>query len=98
MRRAILALMLGVGLACVAFPQEREAPKASEETGDPWIVWKWVNFAILAAGLGYMISKAAPAYFNAQQKEIQDSLTQAARDIKDAEGKAAVLDRRLANI
>src|SRR5262249_5804732 len=103
MRRAILTLVLGFGLACAALPQERAEPrsaesKSAEEAGDPWLLWKWVNFAILAVGLGYMISKAAPAYFIARQKEIQDSLTHAARDIKDAEAKAADLDRRLSGI
>jgi F-type H+-transporting ATPase subunit b len=99
MRRAVLALALGLTLASFALPQE-SGNKSSpvEETGDPWIVWKWVNFAILVAGLGYLVAKTAPAYFKARSEEIQRALVEATREIKDAEAKAADLDLRLAGI
>jgi F0F1-type ATP synthase membrane subunit b/b' len=97
MRRAILALALGLACASFALPQERE-PSAAAETGDPWIVWKWVNFAILAAGLGYLIGKAAPSYFKSRTDEIHGALVEAAREIKDAEAKAADLTLRLSGI
>ncbi len=58
MRRATLALVLGLSLAPCALPLETGAgSESSAEAGDPWIVWKWINFAILAAGLGYLISQ-----------------------------------------
>ncbi len=97
MRRAILALALGLALASFAFPQENSSNPAAE-SGDPWIIWKWVNFAILAGGLGYLIGKAAPAYFQSRRDEIQGALAEAAREIKDAEAKAAELDRRFSGI
>ena len=97
MRRALLALAFGLTLASFAFAQESSASGAGE-SGDPWIVWKWVNFAILAAGLGYLIGKTAPAYFRSRTEEIQRALTEAMREIKDAEAKATDLDLRLASI
>lgn len=97
MRRAVLAAAFGLMLAALAFAQESGASGAAE-SGDPLLVWKWVNFAILAAGLGYLISKTAPAYFRSRTEEIQRALREATREIKDAEAKAADLDLRLASI
>ncbi len=99
MRRAVLALALGLTLASFALPQESGSKSSPvEETGDPWIVWKWVNFAILVGGLGYLVAKTAPAYFKSRSDEIQRALVEATREIKDAEAKAANLDLRLAGI
>lgn len=99
MRRALLALALGLTLASFSFPQEAGiTPNAPEQAGDPWITWKWINFAILVAGLGYLIGKAAPAYFKGRTDEIQRAMLEATREIKDAEAKAADLDLRLAGI
>ncbi|HYL39132.1 MAG TPA: ATP synthase F0 subunit B [Bryobacteraceae bacterium] len=97
MRRATLALALGLALASCALPQENPSNPASG-AGDPWMVWKWVNFAILAAGLGYLIGKTAPAYFRNRSEEIQKHLVEAAREIKDAEARAAGFELRLAGI
>ena len=91
------ALASGLMLACLALAQETGSSPAAE-TGDPWIVWKWVNFAILAVGLGYLIGKAAPGYFQARRDEIQGALVAATREIKDAEAKAADLDLRFSGI
>lgn len=99
MRRAVLALALGLTLASFAIPQEAgNKSSPTEETGDPWIAWKWVNFVILVAGLGYLVAKTAPPYFKGRSDEIQRALSEATREIKDAEAKAAHLDLRLAGI
>jgi len=99
MRRAVLALALGLALASFALPQPGETKSSpAAETSDPWIAWKWVNFAILIAGLGYLIAKTAPAYFKNRSDEIQRALTEALREIKDAEARAADLELRLAGI
>lgn len=97
MRRAMLVLALGLAFAYCALPQESQSPAATE-AGDPWIVWKWINFAILAAGLGYLISKHAPAYFRSRSDDIQKALVQAAQELKDAEARAATLETRLMGI
>jgi len=98
-RRVLLALLLALVLVSFALAQENPTqPVATSETSDPWLVWRWVNFAILVVGLGYLISKAAPAYFRARQEEIHDALAQASKEIKDADAKAATLAMRLAGI
>jgi len=101
MRRAILVLAFGLAFACCALPQETRPATASQqegEQGDPWIWWKWANFLILAAGLGYLISKHAPPYFATRSKEIEQSLLEAAKARQDAEARAASIDKRLADL
>lgn len=101
MRRAIMVLALGLAWACCALPQEvRPAPETRQESesGDPWIWWKWANFLILAAGLGYLISKHAPPFFAQRSKEIEESLVEAAQAKRDAEARAAAIDKRLADL
>jgi F-type H+-transporting ATPase subunit b len=99
MRRATLSLALGLAFVSLAHPQETESKSSpAAESGDPLILWKWVNFAILAAGLGYLIGKQAPAYFQGRREQIQQALTEADREIKDAKARAASIEARLAGI
>jgi F-type H+-transporting ATPase subunit b len=99
MRRATLALALGLAFVSLAHPQENESKSSTAtESGDPLIWWKWVNFAILAAGLGYLISKQAPAYFQGRREQIQQALREAEKEIKDAKARGASIEARLAGI
>ena len=100
MSRATIALALGLAFASYALPQEAPAKSesAASEQGDPWIWWKWANFAILAAGLGYLISKHVPPLFRKQSEEIQSALAEAAKIKQDADAYAASVEARLANI
>ena len=99
MRRAIFAVAVGLALASYALPQESSVKSESQtEQGDPWIWWKWANFAILAAGLGYLIGKNVPPLFRKQSAEIQAALTEAAKIKSDAAAYAAGVEARLANL
>jgi F-type H+-transporting ATPase subunit b len=100
MRRATLAVVLGLAFASYALPQEH-APTAeskSEEHGDPWLKWKWANFAILAIALGYLIGKNVPPMFRAQSQGIRQSISDAAKMKQDAEAHAAAMNQRLAGL
>lgn len=68
------------------------------EPSDPWLGWKWANFAVLALGLGYLIRKNAPAFFNQRSEEIRQGIVEAAKVKKDAEARAAEIDRRMAGL
>jgi F0F1-type ATP synthase membrane subunit b/b' len=68
------------------------------EPSDPWLGWKWANFAILALGLGYLIRKHAPGFFRQRSQDIQQGIVEAAQVKKDAEARAAEIDRRLAGL
>lgn len=61
-------------------------------------LWKWANFALLAAGLGYLISKNAPAFFRARTDEIQKGIAEATQTRKDAEARAAEIERKVSNL
>jgi F-type H+-transporting ATPase subunit b len=101
MRRATLALAFVLAFACCALPQENAGkfePKHDNEPGDPWIWWKWANFLILTAGLGYLISKHAPPFFAQRSREIEQSLIEAAKAKQDAEARATSIDKRLADL
>lgn len=101
MRRLILIVVAGFALALCALPQESRPASATQQEsdqGDPWIWWKWVNFLILAGGLGYLISKSAPAFFAQRSKEIEESLLEAAQAKQDAAARAAAIEKRLASL
>jgi F-type H+-transporting ATPase subunit b len=99
MRRATFAIALGLAFASFALPQESPAAQTKEaEQGDPWIWWKWANFAILAVGLGYLIGKNAPALFRKQSDEILAALAESAKIKQDAADHAARVEARLGNL
>jgi F-type H+-transporting ATPase subunit b len=97
MRRAAFALALGMAFAPSILPQEAAARPEAEQH-DPWIFWKWINFAILAGGLGYLISKHAPAFFDNRSKEILQGIADGAKALQEARSRAASIEQRLAGI
>jgi len=64
------------------------------ETGE--LTWKWINFAILAAGLGYLMGKMLPPYFRSRSIEIQRGIAEAQALKADAEKRVAQMEARLA--
>jgi F-type H+-transporting ATPase subunit b len=100
MRRATLAIALGLAFACYALPQEAPSKTAANESeqGDGMIWWKWANFAILAVGLGYLIGKNVPPLFRKQSDEITSALAEAAKIKQEAAAYAASVEARLANL
>jgi F-type H+-transporting ATPase subunit b len=101
MRRVTLVIVAGLAFAICALPQPARQTRETQqqaEQHDPWIWWKWVNFLILAGGLGYLISKHAPAFFAQRSREIEESLVEAAKAKQDAEAQAASIEKRLAGL
>ena len=99
MRRASIAIALGLAFASYALPQEAPAAKENHaEQGDPMIWWKWANFAILAVGLGYLIGKNVPPLFRKQSDEIQNALAESAKIKQEAAAYAAGVEARLADL
>lgn len=68
------------------------------EHAEPSIWWKWANFAILAAVLGYLINKHAGAFFRSRTDEIQAGLKSAAAQREAAERQVADIEKRVANL
>ncbi len=61
-------------------------------------MWKWANFVLLAAALGYMMAKFLPPVFADRTKEIQKDITEAQAAKADADKRAADVEARLAKI
>lgn len=104
-----LILTLAFALAVTTAPgMSQEHEKKAEEHGSEAAhekkdessleIWKWVNFLILAGGLGYMIGKNAGPFFAGRSASIRKDLEDSLRQSKEAEARAAEVDRRLATL
>ena len=108
MRRSAIAAFLFLVIAAafpLAFAQEAAEKKSEEHASEPasgehggMELWKWANFAVLAAGLGYLVGKNAGPFFSKRSRQIRKDMIEAADARKDAEARAAEVDRRLQNL
>jgi F0F1-type ATP synthase membrane subunit b/b' len=98
MKRLLRATLLAGFLTAipVAYLHAQETTPAKEEPVDENLTWKWINFAILAAGLGYLIVKTLPPYFRSRTIDIQKGIAEAQAQKADAEKRAAQMEARLA--
>ena len=72
---------------------------AAEEGKEPepeMMGWKWANFAILAAGLGYLCVKQVGPLYAARSAEIRKGIEEAQKLRAEAEARAAAMDSKLA--
>ncbi|HXP88947.1 MAG TPA: ATP synthase F0 subunit B [Bryobacteraceae bacterium] len=90
--RFLVILMLGA--ASLLAQESAGAQKPEDNTN----LWKWANFAILAAGLGYFIGKHAPGMFKARTAEIQKGIAEAQQVKRDAEKRAAEVDAKMTRL
>jgi F-type H+-transporting ATPase subunit b len=95
MKRALLAAMLLFGSTGI-YAQEKTAQEPV--TKDEMLVWKWANFAILAAGAGYLLSKHMPPFFKSRTGDIQKDITEAQATKQAADKRAAEMDARLESL
>lgn len=108
MKRGLLILTTAAVSALVVhsfstgFAQEKAAEKAAEPASEGehggLELWKWANFAILAGGLGYLVKKNAGPFFSARSRQIRKDMIEAEDLRKQAEARAAEVDKRLANL
>ncbi len=77
--------------------------KAAEEA-DPIVwglslsVWKWVNFGILMAGVGYLFAKQGLPFFRERGEGILKDISDAKKTKADADARAASIEARIANL
>jgi F-type H+-transporting ATPase subunit b len=101
---ALLVLFSAAGFAAPvqeaaaekAVERAAESPAAGEHGGLE--LWKWANFVILAGGLGYLAAKNAGPFFTARSRQIRKDMIEAEEVRKQAEARAAEVERRLANL
>jgi F-type H+-transporting ATPase subunit b len=89
------ALLLALAAAPCAFAQEtpQETVILDEVTR-----WKIINFALFLAGLGYLLWKYAPRFFNARSADIQKAIQDAAGLRIEAEFRYSEIDRKMATL
>jgi F0F1-type ATP synthase membrane subunit b/b' len=102
-----LSLLLALAAASL-WAQESHEPgsghaapaheSAGHESGDPYLPAKWLNFAILAAGLGYLAIKIGGPALRSQQAAILDQLGAASRRAEAAGAEAAEIDRKVSGL
>jgi F0F1-type ATP synthase membrane subunit b/b' len=88
--------LLGTAML-LAGPPALAASEASEASPlTPY--FQWINFAIVAGALGWLLVKKAPAFFSARATEIAAGLNEGARLKEEAEAKRREAEGRLANL
>jgi F-type H+-transporting ATPase subunit b len=77
----------------------QEVAKEAEKNTEPDLtIWRWANFVILVAGLGYLIMKSVPAMFRARGAEIQKGIAEAQAVKAGAEKRAAEIEMKLSKL
>jgi F-type H+-transporting ATPase subunit b len=94
------ALMVAPVSVHPAFAQEKsEAAESQSSDEKPGLeIWKWVNFAILAGILGWMISKNMGPVLAQRSAEIQEGLKAGERAKAEADARAAAVQGKLAGL
>ena len=99
-RIALFLVVLGLASAPGIFAEQaKEEKKEAQGFAEQHeMALKWANFVILAGALGYMIGKNAGPFFEARSRKIRRDMIEAGDARKEAEGRAADVERRLANL
>lgn len=96
MRKLFVGTVLAVFL--LAAPAARCAEPGSANSEGALKTWEWINFILLAGGLGYFIGKNAGPAFEARGRRIRKDIVEAEEAKKEADGRAAAVERRLARL
>jgi len=96
----IRTILLALTLAAFSASGQEHAAAAEHgaEHGDPLLPYKFLNFAILAGGLGYLFVKVGIPALRGQQGAITESLTTSARTAEEAAREAAAIEARMSNL
>jgi F0F1-type ATP synthase membrane subunit b/b' len=93
-----IGLFVVVTLTPAYSAQIAKSERMEEAETEKLAGWKWANFALLVAGLGYFFVKKAPAFFNARTEEIQKAIKDATGLKMDADFRSSEIDKRMATL
>ncbi|MGA8027473.1 MAG: ATP synthase F0 subunit B [Bryobacteraceae bacterium] len=96
LRFSICAAILFLAGAHYVFAQETQQQEVAALDAVTW--WKIINTALFAIGLGYLIWKYAPAFFNARSASIQKAIQDATGLKIEAEFRYSEIDRKMATL
>jgi len=94
MPRRLLYLFFLAGLSLLGAAK----PTGSDVHEEDNTIWKIANFAIFAGGIGYVVIKFAPAFFNARSADIQKAIKDATGLKMEADLRYSETDRKMANL
>ncbi len=104
-RRLVLhgAFCVGILFICgsvYALGQESQSQQQADETAalDRVGKWKIINTALFVAGMGWLIAKYAPSFFNARSSDIQKAIQNATGLKIQADFRYSEIDKKMANL
>jgi F0F1-type ATP synthase membrane subunit b/b' len=103
MRRIFLLSVFSLAVLCHSgLAQDTEYEKGvarSERTeGHSLIWWKWINFGIMVGGIGYLVAKKSPGFFNARSEDIRKAIEDATGLKVQAEFRSSEVDRKMSEL
>lgn len=104
MSAVLLLAMACLVLATPAFASEEGKKEDPANTTLGW-TFRWINFAVVAVSLGYLLVKKAPPFFRGRAAKIVSAISEskqikeeADRRLREAEEKLARLDQEVAEL
>ena len=103
----VAAVLLAPGAISVSAQEGVEAAAAAEEFGGEAgaeeggllaLVMRWINFAILFGGLGYLLRQPVAEFFETRRQQILGGLEKSRAAQNDATRRIADIDGRLASL
>jgi F-type H+-transporting ATPase subunit b len=95
MKEILLSTLLLLTLSGPVLAQgEQTEPVQGEDTSAD--LFRWLNFAILFGGLGYLLRKPTKQFFETRRREISEGLNQARTARDEAQKRMDEIERRLA--
>jgi F-type H+-transporting ATPase subunit b len=97
----VFACLLGLaGAACAESPEPDNAPGAetAQEGGHEEghaAIYKWINFVLLAGGLGYVLRKPAREYFLQRSASIRKGLEEGRKALENSQAQLREVEDRL---
>ena len=86
--------VLSVG-ALAYSPEEAAEEKGGGEAHEPSPIYRWINFAILVGGLGYVLRKPLSQFFAERTGSIRKSLEEGRKALSAAEEQLNAVEQKL---
>jgi F-type H+-transporting ATPase subunit b len=101
LRRASLVIILGIGLAGFANPRvawsQASESAAKEKNSEPRheLLFKTINFAILIAGLSYVLRKPLAEFFRSRSASLQKALEEGRKALAASQAQLQAVEEKL---
>jgi F0F1-type ATP synthase membrane subunit b/b' len=96
--RALWAAGLLVAILLLVASPALAAEEGGEAASSLTVAFKWLNFAIVAGAIGWLLVKKAPSFFAARAREIAKGIDSAAKVKAEAERQRGEAEARLRNL